>query len=236
MSYCVNCGVELDKSASKCVLCGCPVVNPYENGGAVHEKPYPDRIILPKTTRKRYAALLVTFILCIPNIICGLTNLFMPKTGVWSLYVILSSFLVWVIVILPFLLRKKNKYVLLGVDTVVVLGYLYSVIALNYRNGWTWFLKFALPLVLSLAAIILFMFIWLGRKKRSDISIVIAVLTQISAYCIVTDILLHLFYTIESRVYFSFIVTASCLVLIVMLIFAIRNERFKAWLERKFFV
>ena len=28
MSYCVNCGVELDVSAHACPLCGTPVVNP----------------------------------------------------------------------------------------------------------------------------------------------------------------------------------------------------------------
>ena len=28
MSYCVNCGVELDDSAKKCALCDTPVINP----------------------------------------------------------------------------------------------------------------------------------------------------------------------------------------------------------------
>lgn len=28
MSYCVNCGVELDASASECPLCNTPVINP----------------------------------------------------------------------------------------------------------------------------------------------------------------------------------------------------------------
>ena len=28
MSYCVNCGVELDSSAEKCVLCNTVVINP----------------------------------------------------------------------------------------------------------------------------------------------------------------------------------------------------------------
>ena len=28
MSYCVNCGVELDNSLKKCVLCDTPVINP----------------------------------------------------------------------------------------------------------------------------------------------------------------------------------------------------------------
>ena len=30
MSYCVNCGVELDVGAGKCPLCDTPVINPGE--------------------------------------------------------------------------------------------------------------------------------------------------------------------------------------------------------------
>ena len=30
MSYCVNCGVELDASAEECPLCNTPVLNPRE--------------------------------------------------------------------------------------------------------------------------------------------------------------------------------------------------------------
>jgi uncharacterized membrane protein YvbJ len=30
MSYCVNCGVELERSLKACPLCGVPVINPLE--------------------------------------------------------------------------------------------------------------------------------------------------------------------------------------------------------------
>ena len=30
MSYCVNCGVELDASSRECPLCNTPVINPRE--------------------------------------------------------------------------------------------------------------------------------------------------------------------------------------------------------------
>ena len=33
MSYCVNCGVELDATASFCPLCHTPVLNPEPAGG-----------------------------------------------------------------------------------------------------------------------------------------------------------------------------------------------------------
>ncbi|HHU85133.1 MAG TPA: hypothetical protein GXZ23_08220 [Clostridiales bacterium] len=238
MSYCVNCGVELAKSAQKCVLCSCPVVNPMLPQDAQEDevKPFPDLIVIPKTARKRYTALIITFLLCIPNIICGLTNIFLPETGIWSVYVILTSFLGWSMFILPFLIKKKKPYILLAVNTVYLLVYLYVLFAINLPDGSKWFLRLALPLVLLLSAMVLFMIIWLRRKQRSDFAITIAVLTEISIYCIIFDILIHVFYVIDSRVYFSFIVAASNLVITVMMIFALKNKRFGNWLRRKFFV
>ena len=49
MSYCVNCGVELDDSAKKCALCGAPVLNPYlDEPEEALPPPYPDRLALPE--------------------------------------------------------------------------------------------------------------------------------------------------------------------------------------------
>ena len=93
-------------------LCSCPVVNPMLPQDAQEDevKPFPDLIVIPKTARRRgYTALIITFLLCI-DIICGLTNIFLPETGIWSVYVILTSFLGWSMFILPFLIKKETIY------------------------------------------------------------------------------------------------------------------------------
>ena len=41
MSYCVNCGVELDPSLTSCPLCNTPVVNPNETNTEKPDSPYP---------------------------------------------------------------------------------------------------------------------------------------------------------------------------------------------------
>ena len=41
MSYCVNCGVELDKTCSVCPLCNTRVINPNQPVDTVSPKPYP---------------------------------------------------------------------------------------------------------------------------------------------------------------------------------------------------
>ena len=41
MSYCVNCGVELEASLKACPLCHTPVINPKQIGQPVPPSPYP---------------------------------------------------------------------------------------------------------------------------------------------------------------------------------------------------
>ena len=41
MSYCVNCGVELDRSAKACPLCNTPVINPNELLRKEQKTPFP---------------------------------------------------------------------------------------------------------------------------------------------------------------------------------------------------
>ena len=41
MSYCVNCGVELEASLRECPLCHTPVVNPVEAEKEFPPSPYP---------------------------------------------------------------------------------------------------------------------------------------------------------------------------------------------------
>ena len=41
MSYCVNCGVELDKTCGSCPLCNTPVYNPNQPVDTESVKPFP---------------------------------------------------------------------------------------------------------------------------------------------------------------------------------------------------
>ena len=41
MSYCVQCGVELDSTAGRCPLCGTPVYNPNQPVDRTSPPPFP---------------------------------------------------------------------------------------------------------------------------------------------------------------------------------------------------
>ena len=75
MSYCVNCGVELDSTASFCPLCRTPVVNPRQPVDTGSSPPFPtERREVPPAS-KAELAILVSSMLASVAVCCGLLNL-----------------------------------------------------------------------------------------------------------------------------------------------------------------
>lgn len=236
MSYCVNCGVELDKSALKCALCGTPVINPSELGKFMQApSPYPDKVVLPAGVRRRYIAFLLSMVVLIPNIVCGVINILFPSTGIWAVYVISTSTLAWVLFIHPFLWKKIHPYTIIASDAVAAAFYIYVFYAVVSEEK-SWFFKVAMPLLLLLEAILLLTTYWLKKKKRDWPDITIVVLSEIIVYSIFSDLLLHLFITGSLAVSVSIIIALSCLALIGFFISVKNNRRLRAWLGRKFFI
>lgn len=102
MSYCVNCGVELDPSAKTCPLCGTPAWHP-----ELDAPPYfPANSAAVQPASRREAAILLTAMLVSVSLCCGLLNLFLPTDRPWSLYVIGAAVMLWVWFTLPMVLRR----------------------------------------------------------------------------------------------------------------------------------
>ena len=77
MSYCVNCGVELDATASFCPLCHTPVYNPNQPVDETSPKPFPtERKEVPPVSRIQ-VAILLTAIFASVGVCCGVLNIFL---------------------------------------------------------------------------------------------------------------------------------------------------------------
>ena len=104
MSYCVNCGVELEKSLKKCPLCNTPVLNPREIMGD-HDKPFgaPSPFLEEKgqveVVKRKDVAILLTTVVVATAVVCGLLNLLVFPATPWSLAIIVGCALLWVILI-----------------------------------------------------------------------------------------------------------------------------------------
>ena len=96
MSYCVNCGVELEKSLQQCPLCNTPVVNPRELKSAYTMPPFPrDKGNVEEANRKD-VAIFITIVLIATAIGCGVLNWLVYSKTLWSIPVIGVCFVFWV--------------------------------------------------------------------------------------------------------------------------------------------
>ena len=108
MSYCVNCGVELDKSLKKCPLCSTAVVNPNDIDEDAAITTYPVETI-SKVVRqiKKLVGAFITVIFSVILILCPLCNYIISDGITWSRYVIISVVFLWFCVVPPIIMEKK---------------------------------------------------------------------------------------------------------------------------------
>ena len=72
MSYCVNCGVELEQSLGQCPLCNTPVINPRE--AVCNKSPFPEEKGQVEVVKRKDMSILLTTVMVSTSIVCGLLN------------------------------------------------------------------------------------------------------------------------------------------------------------------
>ena len=115
MSYCVNCGVELDPTARACPLCHTPAVNPNQPVDTALPPPFPSRREEVQPVSKKELALLLSAMMGSVAVCCGLLNLFfLHSSRPWSLYVIGAAAMLWIWLVPPLVLRRMPLWLRLA--------------------------------------------------------------------------------------------------------------------------
>ena len=87
MSYCVNCGVELEASLKECPLCHTPVINPSDLGKEPTASPYPTDKGQVEVVKRKDLGILISVVLSATSVTCLLLNLLVFDATLWSLLV-----------------------------------------------------------------------------------------------------------------------------------------------------
>ena len=164
MSYCVNCGVELDGTAAFCPLCQAPVRNPYQPVDRDSPSPFPvepSEVPLPP---QRAAAALVSAMLGSVAVCCGLLNIILLARHIWSLYVIGAAVMLWVFIVPPLLWRKLPLPVMTLLDAAAI-G-LYILLIAWELDGLDWYVQVLL----------------LQKGKRSILTTIALVIASVAVY------------------------------------------------------
>ena len=136
MSYCVNCGVELDKDAAKCPLCQTPVVNPVCPVDTTIPPNFPVERREVEPVNHREVAVLLSALYGVVGLCCVVLNLLFWWRGMpWSAIVAGACAMLWVWTVLPLLLRSAHSILLLGLDLLAKAAALLRIAdGLDYRH------------------------------------------------------------------------------------------------------
>lgn len=191
MSYCVNCGVELDPTSTFCPLCQTKVFHPQHPPATGLPTPYPTVKGVSEPVRRKEFTILMTVILSTIAAVCILLNLFLLHYGAWSLYVADACAVLWVFLLPVFFPQKIRAFLSIALNGVVIAFYCAGIAYLHPGNGW--YLSIALPLIAVLTAILEILCLFIVRRKSSMIKKAILIVTAVSVFCGAIEILVDLY-------------------------------------------
>lgn len=230
MSYCVNCGVELDKTCAVCPLCNTKVCNPNEEVDRVSPPPFPVRRGYTEPVQRGDITMLLSVVLAVTAAVCGLLNFFVFSGNAWSLYVIGGCVLLWIFC-LPVFFVKVNAYVSILLDGIGIALY-FGIIAWRHPgNGW--YAVLALPLTGFATAMILLFLAGIRRMRLSVLSSSVLILGEVAVFTVAVELLICRFRQISPGITWSAIVLTCCAIIDAALLTVIRRSRLREEVRRR---
>ena len=204
MSYCVNCGVELDSTAKVCPLCQTPVCNPRQPVDRESPTPFPTERSEVSPASRWELAVLLSAMLASLALCCGLLNLFLRTSHIWSLYVIGAAVMLWVFLAPPLLCRKLPLPVAAGLD--IAAAGLYLLLIAWELGGLDWYWRLALPIVALLGLIVLVLVLLLRNRRYSILSTIALITGSVGIFTIGLELLGDLYFHGEWQPLWSLVV------------------------------
>lgn len=232
MSYCVNCGVELDKTAQTCPLCHTVVANPNQPVDIFAPKPFPtQRREVPFAVKWELALLLTAMFLSV-GVCCGVLNIFLRAERAWSLYVIGAAVMLWIWFVPPLLMRGMHLCLRLVFDVVAVGIYVF-LISVDL-NGKVWFLHLALPIILLGGAMMLFLGLMLQDGRRSILSSVTLIIGTAGAFMAGVEFFIDRYVLGTWQPGWSIVILAVCVAMVIPLVIVRRVPTLREEARRRF--
>lgn len=231
MSYCVNCGVELDPSLEECPLCNTPVVNPRELEKKQVYSPFPKEKGQVERVKRKDLGLFLTVVLAAAGLTCGVLNLLVFRTTRWSLLIMGGCLLLWVLFVPVVIYTRQSIYLSLLSDGLAVGVYLYLITFVTGSDGW--FPGLALPItVLAVGVAELFTFC-LKKLPVTFLTTALYVVSAIGIFCVGLEILIDLYLRGCVRLVWSAVVLTVCVILDIAFITMLSRARLRNAVRRR---
>ena len=212
MSYCVNCGVELDKTCSVCPLCNTKVINPNQPVDTVSPKPYPvDKGYVDSGIRKETAILMAV---CLA-----------------AFYVIGTCIVLWIFCLPIFFPTKAVFRITLLLDGLGIAMYFGIIAWLHPGNGW--YTAIALPLIILGTLAVFFFAISMGHPRSSILSQAVILVAEIGIYSVCVELLTRRYYAVPMALSWSAIVLTCAIIIDVTLVTILLRSRLREEVRRR---
>lgn len=231
MSYCVNCGVELDESLKTCPLCNTPVVNPNEIPRRKSISPFPKEKGQVEEVKRKDIAILFSILLLTIAITCGLLNFLVFDATKWSLLVIGVCMLLWVLFIPLLIYRKINAYLALLSDGIAVVLYLYMITYLTSSEKWFW--NLALPITIFVILIAEMLTVCIRQIPRSFLMNMLLFFVTVAVLCVGIELLIDRFLGKSLWITWSAVVLTVCVIISIVLITMLSQRRVRNAVRRR---
>lgn len=222
MSYCVNCGVELDKTRASCPLCHTKIYNPNQPVDTTSPTPYPKNQGSSEHVDSSELLSLMSIVLATASVVCGLLNLLVFTRTRWSLYIIGIFVLLWVY-ILPVLLRDKvNPFLAIALDGIAMALYIGMIAVLHPGQGW--YQEVAFPIILVSTLLIEVYYLFNIRLKIPNLVKMMVFFAIIAVICVSIQVLIGFHFNRHIVLTWSAVVLACCAAIDVIL-FALLHHK-----------
>ncbi|MBQ7058600.1 MAG: zinc ribbon domain-containing protein [Firmicutes bacterium] len=233
--YCINCGVELQKGAKVCPLCGTKVYHP-----DIQETPepalYPRFSEGEETFSPGAVQFILGFVFFLPIVLCLMIDLNMNHGIVWSGFVCCGLASLYIAVCLPLWFKRKNPVIFVPVAlTALLLTALY--ISLKTHGGW--FLSFAFPvggaLILLVEAIIVLCRYTVGAYPHRLLYIFGGAVIILGGLLVLLEFLIKVTFDIP-MIWWSIYPLTALVIIGVMMIIVAANKKLRRSLHKKLFI
>lgn len=211
MSYCVNCGVELDKTATACALCGTPVLNPNQPVDLKAAPPFPREKEQVEMVKSKDLGILLTTVALATAVTCGLLNALVFRESLWSLAVIGVCGILWVMLIPVVIYTRMSLWLSLLCDGTAAGLYLFMLSFVTGSDEWFWGL--GLPLVVYITAVIELTALCIRKLPRSFLTLGIYVITAIGFLCAGIEVLIDRYLIGVLHLRWSAVVLTVCFII-----------------------
>lgn len=231
MSYCVNCGVELEESLKNCPLCNTPVINPNELEDKNVKPAFPKERGQVESVKRKDLAILLTIVEAATAITCGLLNLLVFNQSAWSVLVIGICLMLWVFSIPAIIYTKTPIYLSLFLDGCMIGIYLYFITFLTKSNVWFW--QLGLPVVILTVCIVELFTLCVRKISHSFLMVFLYIFVGLAIFCTGLELLIDRFLAHSIGLTWSAVVLTVCVIISILLVTVLSKKRLRAAVRRR---